>query len=87
MNAENLFLSCDSERAERPASGPCYGSLDLRLADCMAVMREMPDNAYDLAIACHYRGHPLTACEIDADYYAAAVERVERETRQLSLFQ
>jgi len=39
-----------------------------------------------IAIACHYRGHPLTACEIDADYYAAAVERIERETRQLSLF-
>lgn len=38
-----------------------------------------------IAIACHYRGHPLTACEIDADYYAAAVERIERETRQLSL--
>ena len=28
----------------------------------------------------------MTACEIDADYYAAAVERVQRETRQLSLF-
>jgi len=39
-----------------------------------------------IAIACHYRGHPLTACEIDADYYAAAVERIQRETRQLSLF-
>ena len=39
------------------------------------------------AIACHYFGAHLTACEIDADYYAAAVERVERETQQLSLFQ
>jgi len=39
-----------------------------------------------IAIACHYRGHPLTACEIDADYYAAAVERIQRETRQLTLF-
>lgn len=40
-----------------------------------------------IAIAAHYAGIRLTACEIDADYYAAAVERVERETRQLSLFQ
>jgi site-specific DNA-methyltransferase (adenine-specific) len=39
-----------------------------------------------IAIACHYRGHHLTACEIDADYYNAALERIERETRQLSLF-
>ena len=186
MNAENLFLSCDSERAERPASGPCYGSLDLRLGDCMDLMRRYADKHFDLAIvdppygigqhgghsntqhtvraawdnetppsfascelawtsydrnaatwsgktgnevpvvdrihptqkpvalyrwllanyakpgqrildthlgsgshaiAAHYFGAHLTACEIDADYYAAAVERVERETQQLSLFQ
>jgi len=37
-----------------------------------------------IAIACHYRQHHLTACEIDPDYYAAAMERIERETRQLS---
>jgi hypothetical protein len=38
---------------QRPSAlAPCAGSplLDLRLADCMAVMREMPDYAYDLAI-------------------------------------
>jgi site-specific DNA-methyltransferase (adenine-specific) len=39
-----------------------------------------------IAIACHYRGHHLTACEIDPDYYAAVVERIQRETRQSSLF-
>jgi len=38
-----------------------------------------------IAIACHYRGHHLTACELDADYYAAACERIERETRQTTL--
>jgi len=31
------------------AAAPGCPLLDLRLADCMAVMREMPDNAYDLA--------------------------------------
>ena len=35
------------------------------------------------AIACHYAGNPLTACELDADYYAAACARIERETRQM----
>ena len=39
-----------------------------------------------IAIACHYRGHPLTACEISPDYYHAALARIEKETRQLSLF-
>jgi len=39
-----------------------------------------------IAIACHYQQHHLTACEIDRDYFAAALERIERETRQLTLF-
>jgi len=39
-----------------------------------------------IAIACHFRGHPLTACEIDPEYFAAAKARIERETRQLTLF-
>jgi site-specific DNA-methyltransferase (adenine-specific) len=38
------------------------------------------------AIACHYAGMHLTACEIDADYFAAAQQRIARETRQTTLF-
>ena len=39
-----------------------------------------------IAIACHYLGFSLTACELDPDYYKAACERIERETQQLTLF-
>ena len=35
------------------------------------------------AIACHYAGHHLTGCELDQDYFDAAVERVKRETAQM----
>ena len=38
-----------------------------------------------IAIACHYFGAHLTACEIDPDYFAAAVQRIERETQQVEL--
>jgi len=38
------------------------------------------------AIAAHYFGARLTACEIDADYYAAAMARIKRETAQTTLF-
>lgn len=38
------------------------------------------------AIAAHYAGVYLTACEIDNDYFAASLERIEAETRQASLF-
>lgn len=37
-----------------------------------------------IAIACHYAGCHLTACERDEDYYRAACERVARETAQMS---
>jgi site-specific DNA-methyltransferase (adenine-specific) len=39
-----------------------------------------------IAIAAHYAGIHLTACEIDPDYYHAALARIERETRQLDFF-
>jgi site-specific DNA-methyltransferase (adenine-specific) len=39
-----------------------------------------------IAIACHYFGAHLTATEIDPDYFAAAVERIQRETQQIELF-
>ena len=38
------------------------------------------------AIAAHYFGAHLTACEIDPDYYAAAMARIKRETAQQVLF-
>lgn len=37
------------------------------------------------AIACHYAGMDLTASELDPDYYQAALARIERETRQLTM--
>lgn len=38
-----------------------------------------------IAIACHYMGFHLTACELDEDYYNAACERIKRETAQLEM--
>ena len=37
-----------------------------------------------IAIACHYRQHRLTACELDEDYFRDACKRIEKETRQLT---
>ena len=38
-----------------------------------------------IAIACHYEGYDLTACEIDKEYYEQAMERIESMTRQKTL--
>lgn len=39
-----------------------------------------------IAIACHDFGFELTACELDKDYYKAAIERIKKHTAQGSLF-
>lgn len=38
-----------------------------------------------IAIACHYAGHHLTACELDEEYFDAACERITNATRQTTL--
>jgi len=38
-----------------------------------------------IAIACHYLGFELTACELDKDYFQAAVKRIKEQTKQLKL--
>lgn len=38
-----------------------------------------------IAIACHDMGFDLVACEIDKDYYDAAVKRFNEQTKQLKL--
>ena len=39
-----------------------------------------------IAIACHDFGFELTACELDYDYYKAAIERIKKHCSQGSLF-
>ena len=39
-----------------------------------------------IAIACHNLGFDLTACELDKDYYQAAMKRLEQHKAQTRLF-
>jgi site-specific DNA-methyltransferase (adenine-specific) len=39
-----------------------------------------------IAIACHNLGFELTACELDPDYYEAAMKRIEQHKNQQRLF-
>jgi len=39
-----------------------------------------------IAIACHNRGFELTACELDKDYYDAAIKRIKQHTSQTTIF-
>ena len=39
-----------------------------------------------IAIACHNLGFDLTACELDPDYYNAAMKRINEHKSQKRLF-
>jgi site-specific DNA-methyltransferase (adenine-specific) len=39
-----------------------------------------------IAIACHNLKYDLTACELDKEYYEAAMERIEKHKQQLTMF-
>ena len=39
-----------------------------------------------IAIACHNLGYDLTACELDKDYYDAAMKRLKQHQQQLTMF-
>ena len=39
-----------------------------------------------IAIACHNLGFDLTACELDKEYYEAAIKRIEQHKRQIRMF-
>ena len=39
-----------------------------------------------IAIACHNLKYDLTACELDKEYYEAAIKRIEQHKQQLTMF-
>ena len=39
-----------------------------------------------IAIACHNLGYDLTACELDKEYYDAAMKRIEQHKQQIRMF-
>jgi site-specific DNA-methyltransferase (adenine-specific) len=39
-----------------------------------------------IALACHNRNYDLTACELDKDYYTAAMKRLKEHQQQLTMF-
>lgn len=56
-----------------------YASNDMRILDTNL-------GSGSSAIAAYYFGCEFVGCEIDADYYRAAKERFDHETRQVAMF-
>ena len=39
-----------------------------------------------IALACHNLGYDLTACELDKEYYDAAIKRINEHKQQIRMF-
>ena len=65
-------------------------------ADCMDILKELPDKSIDCiicdlpygttAIACHNLKRRFICIERDTDYYNASLERLKNAQAQLRLF-
>ncbi len=67
-------------------------SIDCDVQTCKACKGNAPKildthlGSGSIAIACHDYGYDLTACELDPEYYAAAMKRIDNHVAQQNLF-
>ncbi len=82
------FRKCEEGKRIHPTQKPVklydwllknYATPDMRILDTHA-------GSMSSAIAAHYFGCDFVGCEIDKDYYDAAMERFDRETQQVAMF-
>jgi site-specific DNA-methyltransferase (adenine-specific) len=76
------------EERFHPTQKPVY-----LYAYCLEKFAQQGDKILDthlgsgsIAIACHDYGFDLTACELDAEYYEKAIQRIKNHTNQQKLF-
>jgi len=83
-----IFRLSMSEKKQHPTQKPVklYDWIFANYAEKGMEILDTHLGSGSIAIAAHYAKMKLTACELDADYYKAACERIERETAQTTLF-
>ena len=57
-----------------------------KYSDCSQRILDTHLGSGSSAIAAHYFGCDFVGCELDENYYKAACERFDRETRQIAMF-
>jgi len=84
VNAKTVSISRPTEDRIHVCQKPValYAWLLSRFAKPGMTILDTHLGSGSIAIACHYFGAHLTACEIDQDYFTAACARIERETAQ-----
>ena len=82
------YRKCEEVSRIHPTQKPVklYSWILENYAEAGATILDTHMGSGSIAIAAHYAGMHLTACELDEDYFKAACERIDRETRQTTLF-
>ena len=82
------FIGADYDGRIHPTQKPIklYESLLMNYAKEGDKILDTHLGSGSIAIAYHNLGYDLTACELDKEYYNAAIERIERHKQQLTMF-
>ena len=85
---ENPKANYDMKRLFHPTSKPVqiYEWLLMNYAKENDKILDTHLGSGSIALACHNLGYDLTACELDKDYYDAAIKRIEQHKAQQRLF-
>jgi len=81
-------LSMDRSQRFHPTQKPIklYEWLLMKYANENDKILDTHLGSGSIAIACHNLGYELTGCELDKDYYEAAMKRIEQHKQQQRLF-
>ncbi len=81
------FLGADSDGRIHPTQKPVklYEWLLMNYAKQGDKILDTHLGSGSIAIACHNLGYDLTACELDTEYYNAAIKRIKQHKSQLRL--
>ncbi len=81
-------IGCTNYKAIHPTQKPVklYEWLLMNYAKKGDKILDTHLGSASIAIACHNLGFDLTACELDTEYYNAAIKRINEHKQQLRIF-
>jgi len=85
---ENPRARYDKKKSFHPTSKPIeiYEWLLMNYAKEGDKILDTHLGSGSIAIACHNLGYDLTACELNKEYYEAAIKRIEQHKQQIRMF-
>lgn len=83
---KSIAMQTDAAWHDCPKHLPSWEKILTMLIDSPAKIIDPFLGSGTTAIACYYRGFDLVGCELDEEYYNAAMKRIKEQTSQTQMF-